>query len=426
MPFLDSLDIANRALQHCGQPQIALVTEDSKNNLETAFAYDKVRRAELKRNLWVFATRKVVLRAIDVNTMLIVPALYSASTTYLPGAIVVDANNQMWLSMQEGNLNNTPGGNNEAWDAYFGSKTIVPYDSTTTYWTGELVYMPGANPGSYAIFQSMQNGNSDVPNVATAWNATTQFNGNSVVSSAGRQWSSNIEVNLNIVPAVGPAAFVIGTTYSTGNTVTASDAFIYSSVGNGNVGYDPTTDGGVHWTNTGVANAWTELAVGTTVASTNWRVINATMKNLSFSYPIGAGPSSEVASRNAFRLPAGFLQVAPQDPKAGANSVLGGPSALQYDDWEFNGDYVLSSDTGPVLFRFISDVTVVSQMDDMFCEGLACRIAAAICSPLTQSDGKLQLILSEYKVFMGEARTANAIEVGPIEPPEDDWVTCRT
>src|ERR1019366_1592588 len=98
----------------------------------------KVRRSELQRNIWVFATRKVVLRAVDVNTMLLVPTLYNAATTYLPGAIVEDANKQMWFSLAEANLNNAPGGNNDVWEAYFGPRTIEPYDATgtTVYWTG--------------------------------------------------------------------------------------------------------------------------------------------------------------------------------------------------------------------------------------------------------------------------------------------------
>jgi hypothetical protein len=38
---------------------------------------------------------------------------------------------------------------------------------------------------------------------------------------------------------------------------------------------------------------------------------------------------------------------------------------------------------------------------------------------MTQSTEKLKAIsFSEYKTFMGEARTVNAIEQGPTEPPD--------
>src|SRR5678815_3993516 len=119
MPFLDSLDIANRALQHCGAPQIATVGEISKSNREVSFAYDKVRRAELRRNTWRFATRRTVLRAIDTDTMILVPAAYDATVTYLPGAIVADTNGLLWLSNTQDNRNNTSGAT-AAWDMYFG------------------------------------------------------------------------------------------------------------------------------------------------------------------------------------------------------------------------------------------------------------------------------------------------------------------
>lgn len=425
MGFLDSLDIANRVMQHCGTRQIASPTEDSKRNQEVTFAYDKLRKAELRRNNWRFAIKNVLLRAVDTNTMMLVPALYDSTKTYLPGAIVSDANNQLWVSMTKQNINNTPGGNNEVWDAYFGPRTITAYDSTLAYFAGELVYLPGLLNGSYVIYQSLKNDNTDVPNVVTAWSAATQYNGNSVVSNGGYQWSSLIELNLNITPAVGPTVYDNTATYSAAQTVTGSDNFIYSSVAGGNIGHDPVTDGGVHWTNTGVANAWSRLAASTSVASTNWRVIDAQMNNLSFSYPLGSGPVSNTDTLNVFCLPAGFLKEAPQDPKAGSVSFLGAPSARPYDDWLYQGNYFTSRDAGPILYRFIADVMKVSDMDDMFCEGLAARIATAVCEPLTQSNEKLQTIASEYKLFMGEARIANAIEIGPIEPPEDDFIGCR-
>jgi hypothetical protein len=425
MPFLGSMDIANDAMQLLGAEIILSPTEDSKNNLEASFAYDKLRRLELRRNNWVFAMRRQVIRAVDTNTMTLQPAQYNSATVYQPGSITADLNNQFWISMTEANQNNLPGGNNEVWESYFGPRTIEPYDTTggTTYATGELVYTPGLYPGSYVIYMSLINNNADVPNVATAWSSTVQYNGNSFVSYGGSQWASNVELNLNITPAVGPLPFDPGATYSTAQTVTASDNFIYSSVGSGNTGNNPVTDGGVHWTNTGLANAWTQVSGG--VSSTNWRIINATMKNLSFSYPAGAGPSSQTSTRNVFRLPAGFLNVAPQDPKAGSVSYLGAPSGLKYNDWLFEGNFIVTQESGPLVFRFVADITKVSQMDDLFCHGLACRMAAQTCQTITQSDEKLQTIASEYQKFMGDARVVNSIESGAVEPPEDDYITAR-
>lgn len=425
MPFLDSLDIANRALQHCGELAIVSVTEDSKANTECSNAYDKVRRAELQRNNWRFAIRKVVLRPIDTTTMVLVPAVWLSTATYQFGAIVADANGQYWISTAFDNVNFKPGDSGaDAWDMYFGPLTISKYDSTIAYLTGELVYVAHGNPGQYTIYQSLQSNNSDVPNVATAYDATATYTNDNVVSYLSQQWRCLVPIAVGVTPAVGPAAFDPTATYSAAQTVTGSDTFIYSSVAGSNIGHDPVTDGGVHWTHTGLPNAW---AVTPTIAASSikWLPLSASMRSLQFSYPVGSGPSSQSESRNVYRLPAGFLKSAPQDPKAGSSSFLGAPSGLIYKDWNFENNYIVTRDVDPIIFRFIADVTEVSSFDDMFCEGLACRLAEAVCQPLTQSGAKLADIASEYKKFMGEARTVNAIEVGPDEPPEDDFITCR-
>ena len=66
MPFYLPLDIQNRACQHLGATRIASIDEESVNNAETTFAYDKLRRAELRRNAWRFAIKEAVLRPIPM------------------------------------------------------------------------------------------------------------------------------------------------------------------------------------------------------------------------------------------------------------------------------------------------------------------------------------------------------------------------
>ncbi len=77
------------------------------------------------------------------------------------------------------------------------------------------------------------------------------------------------------------------------------------------------------------------------------------------------------------------------------------------------------------MFRFAANISQVPLMDSMFCEGLACRVAYAVCETLTNSNVKLQAIGGAYKAFMGEARLANGIEVGSTQPPLDDFLACR-
>ncbi len=153
--FNSSLDIGNRGLQHCGAKRISSFSEISVAASEVSFAYDKLREAELQSNLWTFATKKAALRAIDINTMLLTPALWSASTTYYRGSIVSDENNNFWVSRIPSNLNNDPLLTN-FWEPYFGPRAVPIYDYTgkTSYFAGELVYTtPG--DGTYRVFVSL-------------------------------------------------------------------------------------------------------------------------------------------------------------------------------------------------------------------------------------------------------------------------------
>jgi hypothetical protein len=104
---------------------------------------------------------------------------------------------------------------------------------------------------------------------------------------------------------------------------------------------------------------------------------------------------------------------------------LGAPTGLPLNDWEYEGDYLCATEPTLILYRFVADHADVRSMDRMFCEGLAARIALSVCEELTQSTEKIQNIGAQYKTFMGEARTVNGIETGPVQPPEDEFITCR-
>ena len=424
MPFLDSLDVANRACDHLGVNQILSITEDSDRNNVLTGIYDKVRRAELRRNSWRFAIRKTVLRPIDTTTLEIVPGVYSSTQTYLQGEMVQDNNNLIWISKISDNLNNTPGGNNETWDMYFGPMTADLWSSTTTYYPGELVYLiTGTSPQGYQLFMCLLQGVTTTPNVAEAWSATVQYFQDQIVSHTGSNWRSLLPVNLNNAPAVPPLSWVATTAYVATNKVTGPDNFIYTAAGN-TTGNNPVTDGGVHWTNTNTLAAWTNSP---TLPNQDlyWRSLTCTLKNLLFVYPIGSGPSSQAASQNIFRLPAGYVGPAPQNPKQGVMTFLGGPSGNNEPDWELESNFIVSSWAFPIVYRFVADITKVREMDDMFCEGLACRMAGMGCKRITGSDTLVQLVSGMYKTFMGEARLKNAIETGTQEPYEDSYVTVR-
>lgn len=432
--FLSPTDIGNRALQHVGAEMMDATlgfTEDSKAARQISFVYGKLRRAELRRNTWTFATRRAALRAIDTTTMLLQAALWVSTTTYYRGQIVTDETNTLWISKVQENLNNQPQNSPNQWEPYFGPLTVALYDSTQSYFSGELVYTTGGD-GRARIYVSLQGGNSDNPATATAWSATTTYNEADVVTYLSTPYLSLIDNNLNQTPSASPAAWSVSTTYAIGNTVyDTEDGLIYTSLTNGNVGNNPSADGGVHWSTAGVLCPWTSVFTGGT-GSLKWRQIGGTefpngvgVTTLDIVYPLGSGPSSQSTTHNVYRLPAGYLRTAAQDPKAGAVSILGAPGNIPFNDWTYEGAYIVSADTGVIVFRFVADVQDVTTMDDMFCEGLACRIGLEVCEPLTQSTAKLTTIAAEYKTMMGEARTVNAIEAGWQDPPLDDFIACR-
>jgi hypothetical protein len=136
-------DIANRGLQHCGKNRIRRFRDHSNEASETSAAYDKLREAELRRNLWRFATRRAVLRPVDTDTVLYTPPAYAVATTYAVGAIVLGTEGDWWQSAVPANLGNelTTGAN---WRHYYGNDTANPYDATVSYFPGEMVTRSGA------------------------------------------------------------------------------------------------------------------------------------------------------------------------------------------------------------------------------------------------------------------------------------------
>lgn len=219
--FQSPADIANRALQHCGLPRLDATlgfSEGTQRANETQFAYDKIKRAELRRNLWTFATRTVKLRPIDSNTMVLAPVLWESGVTYFKGSVVADAINFLWQSRIPNNAGNQPGAVPSAWEPYFGPLAIVAYDSTEAYDTGEIVYTtPG--DGTYNVYLSLVSGNAVDPSLPNQWSATTTYFQNAVVQQF-LAWAS-------------------GTTYAQGQGALYTDGNVYVSLTNGNIGNAP-------------------------------------------------------------------------------------------------------------------------------------------------------------------------------------------
>jgi len=431
IPYRTPVDVANEALQHCGAARMDAAVgfgEDGVNAAETSFSYDKQRQGELKERYWTFAIKHAVLRPRDANMMMLAPALWSASTTYFAGSIVADQSGNVWISNIPQNLNNDPL-LTTFWEPYCGPMGVPLFDATIgSYYSGELVYKtPG--DGTNKVYQSLVDGNSDDPATATAWDGTVTYFKDQVVTRTSVVYKSLIDLNLNQDPASAPALWAVGTTYSAGARVGGSDGIIYTSVGNGNVGHDPTLDNGTNWTNTGVLNPWTTV-IGGGAGSVKWLEIGGSdfpsgvaLTTINTRYPVGAGPSTDTTSRNVFVLPGNYLRRAPQDPKRGTPS-LGGPSGLTYDDWMIEKPFLISRDALIVL-RFVADITDVSKMDTLFCQVVATRIAFAVVDKVTQSLARKEFVAKIYTQWRANAHLIDGVEQDYDDQPDDDLITVR-
>lgn len=429
--FQVPVDIGNRALQHIGVRRINTFADQAKGASELSFAYDKLRKAELRRNVWVFSTRWCALRPIDPTVLQLVPAVWSNTATYIVGS-VVSFNNHIYIALADAVAATEPDQNPSIWSLYYGPMTATLWTNTGNvmglqlwassvtygagaqvigsdgneyqslvnnntgnnptsspgqwsllglaptqglgYYSGEIVYTPqAASPG---IYLSTINFNANVPGVVPAWSSATVYNKDDVVTFSAATWQSTEDINLNNTPGVSGWIAIPGTQ-------------------------------------------------ATQQSGTGWLKLNATLQSIRLVYPLGAGPSTQHTTENVFMLPNGYLRHAPEDPKAGAQTLWGSPTGRSYRDWVFGDDFFTSRETGPILFRFVADITTVTSMDPMFCEGFACRLALELCEPLTQSETKLGSISRQYEKFMSEARKVNAIEQGALEDAEDDYIVCR-
>ncbi len=406
MGLISPTDVSNRALQKCGVTNLiasgALLTEASNSARQVRACYDTLRRAELRRNVWTFACRRTVLRAYQTPsnivgvsssnpalsggvTRLITFGTFNIATTYAQSDIVTGSDGHVYISRKGANMGNDPTLPTSfvQWELYFGpdaaSEFVTTWVNTITYDIGNNVIGSDGNP----------------------YMAKTAANTNhNPVGDGGVHWvtgTSQSSTSLN-------ASFYSGELAYVGEN-------LYLSLVNSNT-VDPTTNVDSVTGNT-FTNAWMQMTTAPTIAE------------LDFIFPIGAGPLADNSTRNVFRLPVGFLRDAPQAPKQGSSLFLGSPGALPYTDWEFDGDYILSVNPGPLIYRFVADFQDTTRMDPMFIEGFSCRIGLEVCEPLTQATDKLSAVANEYSKIMGEARTVNGIEQGATEPPEDDYITTR-
>lgn len=466
--FQSPIDICNRMLDHAGARTITGFppADNSRNAAKCFEVYDKLRQAELQRNNWTFSTRKAALRPIDTTTMLLVPTPWVNGVQYYMGDIVsYQGQNYIYIYTGDSNPPVYPDGEvNQFCDNYYGPMTvdtwINPNSTATTtlplpsaYHSGEIIYF-SAGDGTYTLFMSLIDNNSDDPLAPDVWSSTTTYSkgqivspvttsteellviegesivivGSEIVVSNPLLYQSLIDLNVGNDPVIttGKALWLVGMAYTKGTYVFGSDNQIYQAIST-NTGNNPTTDTGTNWISTGMwANTWTTtLSSFPRATSNNWKVVNATIQPLFLIFPIGSGPLTQPETMNLYMLPSNYLKTAPAQRKLGSHVRFGGALGPSPDDFIFEGNFFISQHSSPIIFRFISDFQNVTKMSPMFCEGLGARGGWELCETLTQKPELRNACLLAYNKQMNEARTGNAIEIGPIEEDEDEYIRVR-
>lgn len=382
------------------------------------------------RNVWNTTT------SYFQNQVVVVYPAWAVGTTYSKGGTVTYTDGNTYTSLINTNTGIIPPSSSTQWaltpilslttptvpQSSAGqapqSSPIIEWNGATTYSVGSFVLFGGrpyvcCNPITIPT---------QPPNVAAnGWN---QLSGDTA-------YMSLIDLNYNNNPANAPALWSSATTYASGNQVGGSDGQIYTSVTNGNINHDPTTDGGVNWTATGILNPWTTVFTQGK-GNQQWLQIGGSafpagvaLVTPDIVYPLGSGPCSDSTSKNIYRLPAGYLRLADQNPKAGIVSWLGVPGNPPETDWTFEGDYIVTWESSPFVFRFVADVVDVTKWPSTFCEAFAARLGMEVCETLTQSTSKLASIQAEYGKWIGIATMKSGIEKGAVMPPLEDLIACR-
>ncbi len=405
--FTLPIDIINRAAQLARQHRIASLGEHSEAAQEIVFTYDKIRESELSGNLWVFATKRVVLRSIGIDSVTWTPPAWVSATPYSAGAVVSDspatglyAGQTLYWQAKAATSGTTAPELDPNYSQYTGPLVIDLYNtgtdglSATTYQAGEVVLVPSTYAGgtTYAANAVVKSGTVWYVSLAAAniGNAVSNTTWWTPWTSRGRSDSSyGVTASGSPIPLTYPGTVAV-----------------YVSKFNGNEDNPASATG-------------------------NWLDVTGAIVPLQPMWPVGTGPAqNSMTGLNVYALPNAFLKRAPSSPRGPVVPYLGGWSGVPPDDWVEEGHYLVTRDYGPIMLRFLASVIDVLEMDTTFCEMLAAAIAEETLPSFKASDPKmLPILLSgvrrKYREDKRKAVLANAIEVGPVAMVENRYVTVR-
>jgi hypothetical protein len=111
------------------------------------------------------------------------------------------------------------------------------------------------------------------------------------------------------------------------------------------------------------------------------------------------------------------------DGMVGISANLGGVG--NSNDHSIEGKYIVCNDSGPIFIRYLCAHAAITEMDSLFTEALACRIALEISTEIKQSDANYQKLQQEYGGVVSLAKRADAIETPGEIIPVSDWLLAR-
>lgn len=93
--------------------------------------------------------------------------------------------------------------------------------------------------------------------------------------------------------------------------------------------------------------------------------------------------------------------------------------------WSVEAGNILTDFPAPLKIRYMARIDNPALYDPLFVEVLACKLAMESAEALTQSSGKKQAAMEEYKFALSEALRQDAIENPPDELPQGSWLDSR-
>lgn len=126
-------------------------------------------------------------------------------------------------------------------------------------------------------------------------------------------------------------------------------------------------------------------------------------------------PNPTWGRENSFTLPADCLLVIAPYPEQ--DNV--------YRDWVIEGRKIISNNSAPIYVRYIKKITDPQQMNILFREALAAKLAFELCEKLTQSNSKKESLRLDYDEVIAKAKKQSAIQSVPIVSADDTWTAVR-